>query len=401
MTMLTIEGVPLNEIAKKVGTPCYIYSRALIENNWKAFEKSHYKICYAVKANSNLGILNLFANKNAGFDIVSQGELERVLAAGGNPKNIVFSGVGKTKEEIKCALQVGIYSFNVESWPELERIQEIAQLMNKKAPVTLRVNPNIDAKTHPYIATGLHHNKFGIELKEITHLKSYSHIDLIGLGCHIGSQIMDLEPFGEAIDCLLNLAKKINSIKILNLGGGLGIQYKDEKPPSIKEYLSFIEQKLKDQPYEIILEPGRSLVGNAGILLTKVEYIKETPYKNFAILDAGMNDLIRPALYDAWHNIIPVTLHTDIKPKLYDLVGPVCETGDFFAHDRELAIKPDDLLAISTVGAYGASMSSNYNSRPSIAEVLVDKDEFYILRERESYQDLFAKEKLNGLYVNG
>jgi diaminopimelate decarboxylase len=404
---LYLEKTSINAIAERFGTPCYIYSQAAIEDACHTFKSAFsdfsHLVCYAVKANSNVGILNLFANHGLGFDIVSQGELERVLAAGASPQKIVFSGVAKTEQEIDRALEVGIFCFNVESEPELHRIHSLALKKNKIAAVTLRVNPNIDANTHPYIATGLHENKFGMEAQQILalcqHLKTMPHLKLIGIGCHLGSQITELGPFLEAIDYLIALVKKIEQenevqLEVINLGGGLGITYQDESPPSIPEYVAAIQHRLANCPYKIIVEPGRAMIGNAGLLLTRVEYLKQTPQKNFAIVDAGMNDLIRPALYQAWHNIIPATLHPELEPSLLDVVGPVCESADFLGQARTLAIQPGDILAVCSAGAYGFSMSSNYNSRPRPAEVLISQDKMRLLQEREGLLDLFLREKI-------
>lgn len=407
---LYIENILAMDIAKQFGTPCFVYSRAAIEGNWDAFQnafrqgglKNPHRICYAVKANSNLGILNILAKKQAGFDIVSQGELERVLTAGGDPKKIIFSGVGKTYQDITRALEVGIFCFNVESTTELERINNIAHARNQIAPVALRVNPNIDAKTHPYIATGLRENKFGIDISQILPLcrqiKNMPNLQLIGIGCHIGSQLTELSPFLETIDCLLNLANTLEKehiqLKTIDVGGGLGIAYQNETPPSIEEYIAAICNRLADCPYEVIIEPGRALLGNAGVLLAQVDYLKQTAHKNFAIVNTGMNDLIRPALYNAWHDIIPATLHTDQPAQSYDIVGPVCESADFIGKNRQLALQVGDILTICNTGAYGFCMSSNYNSRPRAPEVLVDNKSLYLLRERESLSDLWALEKM-------
>lgn len=403
---LYVEDLKLTDIANEFGTPCYVYSRAELENNWRAFDHAFadypHRICYAVKANPNLAILNLLAKLNSGFDIVSIGELERVLAAGGNPKQIVFSGVGKCAAEINRALEVGIYCFNVESESELTKLNFLAKQQNKIASIALRINPNIDARTHPYIATGLHENKFGIE---ITHafalcqqIKTLSHIKLIGIGCHIGSQLTEIEPFLEALDCILRLADELAKENIqlqnINIGGGLGIRYRDEQPPAIQAYVAALHKKLNHRQIEIILEPGRVIVANAGILLTKVEYLKHSPHKNFAIVDAGMNDYIRPALYAAWQHILPVVPRDVSLEKSYDIVGPVCESADFLGKDRQLALQEGDLLAILSAGAYGSSMSSTYNSRPRIAEIMVDGNKAHLIRQRESIQDLFAAEKI-------
>lgn len=401
-----VEELPLQSIAEQYGTPCYVYSRAAIETSWRSFNKAFaghpHRICYAVKANSNIAILNILAQLNSGFDIVSQGELERVLAAKGKPENIVFSGVGKQHNEIKRALEVGIYCFNIESENELTKINSIAKDINKIANIALRINPNIDAKTHPYIATGLQQNKFGIEMQKILQLchkiKSLQNLNLIGIGCHIGSQLTEMDPFLEALDCLRGFAKEIDamgfSLKTINIGGGLGIRYRDEQPPLIHDYVKAVQQKINDLPYEIILEPGRIIVGNAGVLLTRVENIKKTEFKNFAITDAGMNDLIRPALYDAWQEIIPIIKKEQSEKKLYDIVGPICESGDFLGKERALCLETNDLLAVCSAGAYGFSMSSNYNSRPRAIEILVDQNKAHVIRRREEIEDLFAHECL-------
>jgi len=403
---LCMEEVSLMEVAKEYGTPCYVYSKKMLVDNWQRFNdafKTHpHRICYAVKANSNLAILNLFANLNSGFDIVSAGELERVLAAGGDPRNIVFSGVGKKPYEIIRALEVGIHCFNVESDAELDRLNDIAMQLNTIAPIALRINPDIDARTHPYIATGLNENKFGIAytdtLSIVEKIQSLSHLKLIGIGNHIGSQLTELSPFSEAVDRLLELANQLlaNGFELdhINIGGGLGVNYRNETPPSIQEYAATVIPKFKNSPLEIILEPGRAIVANAGVLLTTVEYLKQTHHKNFAIVDAAMNDLLRPALYKAWHEILPVISRKNQPDILYDIVGPVCESADFLGKERLLSIEPGDLLAIQSAGAYSFSMSSNYNSRPRVAEVMIDQNRIHLIRERESIQDLFVKEKI-------
>jgi len=403
---LCVEDVSLANIANQFGTPCYVYSRAAIEENWQRFNDGlsnvPHLICYAVKANSNIAILNLLANLGSGFDIVSGGELERVLAANGDPQKIVFSGVGKSTYEIKQALEADIYCFNVESESELERINAIAKQLNKIANIALRINPNVDARTHPYIATGLRENKFGIEIESALPicktLKNFSHLNLVGLACHIGSQLIELNPLTDAIDRIIELAEKlINenlSLKHLDIGGGLGVNYQDEIPPTIEQYISSALTHLKTWPLKIIIAPGRAIMADAGILLTKVEYLKHTSHKNFAIVDAAMNDLARPSLYSAWQNIIPVALHSHTSEINYDIVGPICESADFLGKERKLNLTVGDYLAICTVGAYGFSMSSNYNSRPRAAEVLVDRDQAYLIRKREGISDLFAHESL-------
>ncbi len=402
---LYVEQLPLAEIAQHFGTPTYIYSRAEIEKNWLTFQQGlnnvPHKICYAVKANSNIAVLNILQRLGSGFDIVSGGELARVSAAGGAGKQVIFSGVGKQVEEIKQALAADIYCFNVESIPELLRINEIARQLNKKAPIALRINPDIDAGTHPYIATGLKENKFGIAIEEA--LAAYqqaaqlSHINIIGAGFHIGSQLMEIAPYLAAMDRLLTLIDQLTQFNIniqhLDIGGGLGVCYQHEIPVTTADFCQAILTKLAGRNLLLILEPGRSIVANAGILLTQVDYLKHTAAKNFAIVDAAMNDLIRPALYNAWQAIIPVN-QRNTTTQLYDVVGPVCETGDFLGKDRLLAIQENDLLAIGSAGAYGFSMSSNYNSRGRAAEVMVDKDQAYLIRPRESIVELFASERL-------
>lgn len=402
---LYIENVSLQSIAEQFGTPCYVYSRAALENNWRAFDQAFsfisHRICYAVKANSNLAILNVLTQLGSGFDIVSIGELERVIAAGGDVKKVIFSGVGKRADELEMAIKKGIYCFDIESEPELNRLQTIAARLNTQVNIALRINPDVNPKTHAYISTGLKENKFGIELTQVlpicNTLAAMPNLRLIGLACHIGSQITELAPFLLAIDCLLDLYGQLRSIGItithLNIGGGLGITYNQEKPPSIHDYANALKTKLSGSPLEIILEPGRSIVGNTGILLTRIEYLKQTQHKNFAIVDAGMNDLLRPALYQAWQNILPATIrHT--KKKMYDITGPVCESADFLGKERELALELNDLLAIDSAGAYGFSMSSNYNSRCRPAEVLVDDSNLHLIRKRETLEELFASEMI-------
>jgi len=403
---LHCESVPLDDIATNFGTPCYVYSRAAIENQWRAFSRPlaayEHLLCYAVKANSNLGVLSLLAHLNSGFDIVSIGELERVIVAGGNPKKVVFSGVGKRSVEIRRALEVNIHCFNVESREELERINYIAQEMNLRAPIALRVNPDIDAGTHPYISTGLKENKFGISLAEAEenylHAAQLPNLQLLGIACHIGSQITALEPFIEALTKILGLVDKLKQYGIIlthvDIGGGLGINYNHEQPPHPKNYVDALRKTLHNRPLTLIIEPGRAIVGNAGILLTRVEYLKHTHQKNFAIVDAAMNDLIRPALYHAWQNILPVNPHIGLTPQCYDIVGPICETSDFLGRDRHLALIPHDLLVICSAGAYGFSMSSNYNSRPRATEIIVDNTKTYCVRRRESIAELYAGESL-------
>lgn len=403
-----------NEVAKlanRYGTPLYIYSRATFEHHWKAFDAAlgdqDHLICYAVKANSNIGVLNLLARLGSGFDIVSIGELERVLAAGGSPDKIVFSGVGKRYDEIKRALEVGIHCFNIESEAEIERINDVATETGMVASVSIRVNPDVDANTHPYISTGLKSNKFGIPIENARavyqHISQLENLKIVGVDCHIGSQLLEIAPFIDALKRVLSLvdALRKDGIKLqhIDLGGGLGIPYKDETPPSPKEYAQAIKEVMAGRLQKIILEPGRAIAGNAGILVTRVEYLKHTDSedgKNFAIIDAAMNDLMRPALYQSWQEILPVvkTEDSEICERVYDLVGPVCETGDFLGKDRTLAIKANDLLAVRSSGAYGFSMSSNYNSRPRAAEVIVDGEQHYLVRERESIISLFNSESV-------
>ena len=402
---LFAEDVAIADIVKQWGTPCYVYSRATLERHYKIFDeafKSHpHRICYAVKANSNIAILNILAQMGSGFDIVSQGELERVLVAGGKSCSVLFSGVGKLTPEILRAMEVGIACFNVESAQELVRLNEIAGSIAKKAPISLRVNPDIDANTHPYIATGLKENKFGVDIDEALSLyqlaESMPNLEIRGVGYHIGSQLTELRPFMEAFDKVYALVTELRqqgfNIAHLDIGGGLGVRYAEETPPSPEEYISEIVRRLKSDSLEIIIEPGRAIVANAGILVTRVEYIKLTRHKNFAIVDAAMNDLLRPALYNAYQEILPVLHHNGI-PVEFDVVGPVCETGDFLGKNRFLVIKEHDLLAIRTAGAYGFTMSSNYNSRPRVAEVLVDKDQVHLIRRRETHSDLFQHEIL-------
>ncbi|BAU77194.1 diaminopimelate decarboxylase [Metapseudomonas furukawaii] len=402
---LFAEGVALSDIAARFDTPTYVYSRAAIEGAYRAYADAlgdlPGMICYAVKANSNLGVLNLLARLGAGFDIVSSGELERVLAAGGAASRIVFSGVGKSRDDMRRALEAGVHCFNVESRNELERLQDVAEEMDLKAPVSLRVNPDVDAGTHPYIATGLKENKFGIAIDEAEEVyalaASQPNLEVIGVDCHIGSQLTSLEPFLDALDRLLDLVDRLESrgiaIRHLDLGGGLGVRYRDEHPPQPAEYLAAVRQRLAGRRLELLLEPGRSIVANAGVLLTRVEYLKHTEHKDFAVIDAAMNDLIRPALYEAWMDVVPVQPHAGPE-RTYDLVGPICETGDFLARERTLALDEGDLLAIRSAGAYGFVMSSNYNTRGRAAEVLVDGERAYEVRRRETPEELYAGESL-------
>lgn len=403
---LFAENVAVQSIVEKYGSPCYVYSRATLERHWHAFNDAFglqaHLICYAVKANSNLGVLNVLARLGSGFDIVSMGELQRVLQAGGDAKKVVFSGVGKRADEIREALKIGIRCFNVEVFDELERINKIAGELNLVAPISFRVNPDVDAKTHPYISTGLKENKFGIAIENA--LEAYQHatklpnIEVVGIDCHIGSQLTETRPFLDALDKVLALIEKLNaagiSLKHLDLGGGLGIQYRDETPPEPADYISAILARLGKTDLEIMLEPGRAIVGNAGILVTRVEYLKPTEHKNFAIVDAAMNDLVRPALYGAWQEIVLVNLESSAPEMTWDIVGPVCETGDFLGKQRELKLTEGDLLAVRSSGAYGFTMSSNYNSRPRVAEIMIDGDEIHVVRERETLAQLWQGEKL-------
>ena len=403
---LFAEDIAIQDIIKKYGSPCYIYSRATLERHWHAFDKAFqdhsHLICYAVKANSNIGLLNLLARLGSGFDIVSIGELERVIAAGGDPKKVVFSGIGKREDEILAALKIGIRCFNIEVQDELDRINHLAKLLDVIAPVSFRVNPNVDAKTHPYISTGLKENKFGIDidqaLTEYHRAATMPNINIIGIDCHIGSQLTETGPFLDALDKLLELvsALKADNINLhhLDLGGGLGIRYNTETPPKPADYIELILERLGATDFEILLEPGRAIVGNAGILVTQIEYLKPTPHKNFAIVDAAMNDLMRPSLYSAWQEIIPIVKNSNAPEKLWDIVGPVCETGDFLGKERMLKLAQGDLLAIRSSGAYGFSMSSNYNSRPRAPELMVDGNQVHLIRDRESLVDLWSSEHL-------
>lgn len=404
---LYAEGVPMTAIARAVGTPCYVYSRAHVESQWRAFDRAFgaraHLVCYAVKANSNLALLDVLARLGSGFDIVSVGELERVLRAGGDPSKVVFSGVGKTTAEMHRALEVGIRCFNVESEPELLRLNEVAGAMRRRAPVSLRVNPDVDARTHPYISTGLKDNKFGVPVTQARALyeraAALPHIDVVGIDCHIGSQLTTVSPFRDALARVLalvdELARRNIRLRHLDLGGGLGIRYRDEAPPAPRDYVAALLSGLDGAGgvggAEILIEPGRAIVGNAGVLMTQVEYLKHGEDKRFAIVDAAMNDLMRPALYDAWQEIAPVVRRAG-ESQRYDVVGPVCETGDFLGHDRDLVLAPQDLLIVRSAGAYGFSMSSNYNTRPRAAEVLVDGDRFHVVRRRETVDELMAGE---------
>ena len=437
---LHVEQVALSQVAERYGTPCYVYSRAVITETYRAFDAAFgardHLICYAVKANSTLGVLNVLARLGSGFDIVSGGELARVLAAGGDPRKVVFSGVGKSAEEMRQALAAGVLCFNVESEGELLRLNEVAGEAGKTAAVSLRVNPDVDPRTHPYIATGLKENKFGIPYADALALyrraRDMRHIRLAGIGCHIGSQITAVAPFVAALDKVLELVDRLQAEGValahVDIGGGLGIRYRDESPPAVADYARALIARLGNRPLQLLLEPGRALVGQAGVLLTRVEYLKHGREKNFAVMDAAMNDLLRPALYDAWHDVQPVRADLNkgampprnsptsegtsraISPisnilqrflgepssggKVYDIVGPVCESGDFLARARALALSEGDLLAIMTAGAYGMSMSSNYNTRPRAAEVMVDGAQMHLIREREAVSELMAREML-------
>jgi diaminopimelate decarboxylase len=402
--LLHAENVALRDIAAQHQTPTYVYSRSALTETFQRFQAGllghEHLVCFAVKANPSLAILNLFARLGAGFDIVSGGELARVITAGGDPKKVVFSGVGKSHSEIRAALQAGILCFNVESINELHRIQQVAAETGTIGPVSLRVNPNVDAKTHPYISTGLKNNKFGVAFEDALDLYQQAaqmpNIAVHGVDCHIGSQITELSPFLDALDKVLGLvdalAQRNIHIRHIDVGGGVGITYSDETPPDFATYTAAIMQKLAGRGVKVLFEPGRALVGNAGVLLTKVEYLKPGESKNFAIVDAAMNDLMRPALYDAYHNITTIAA-SSAQAQVYEVVGPVCESGDFLGHDRQLAIDEGDYLAIHSAGAYGMSMSSNYNTRARAAEVLVDGDQVHVIREREQIADLFKLER--------
>lgn len=402
---LCAEQAPLSAIAERYGTPCFVYSRAALVHSFESFDRPFgnrpHLVCYAAKANSSLAILDLFARLGSGFDIVSGGELERVIAAGGDPGKVVFSGVGKRSDEIELALEKGILCFNVESESELHRISGIAAGRKQTARISLRVNPDVDPKTHPYISTGLKQSKFGVPFEDALRLyrdaRGLPGIEITGVDYHIGSQITEIAPFLDALDKLLGLVARLESEGIrlhhLDLGGGLGIRYHEESPPEPATYLAAVLQRLAGRPEAILLEPGRALVGNAGLLLTRVEYLKHGAERNFAIVDAAMNDLMRPALYDAFHDILPVRSRAQ-TPRRYEVVGPVCESGDFLGHERDLAMAEGDLLAIMSAGAYGMSMSSNYNTRPRAAEVMVDGSDLHLIRERETVAQLFSLERL-------
>jgi len=401
-----IENTKLLDVVAKHKTPLYIYSKKQILSQISDFSSSldglNSLICFAVKANSNIAILNLMAQKGLGFDIVSGGELKRVIAAKGDPKKVVFSGIGKSHDEIQLAIEEGILSFNIESQEELLKIQSIAQKLDKKAPISIRVNPNVDAKTHPYISTGLKDNKFGVAENEAIELyrqaKKLSHIQIKGVDCHIGSQITEIAPFTDSLKKLIHIYDQLYSLGIelehIDIGGGVGIDYMDDNPPSFSDYANSIKEVLGNRQIQIIFEPGRVIVGKAGTLITKIEYLKKGETKNFAIVDAAMNDLMRPSLYDAYHEIINLSPNNNINEETYDVVGPVCETGDFLGKHRKLSIQTGDILAVLDAGAYGMSMSSNYNSRPRACEVIVDDEHFYEIKSRETFDQLIANEKL-------
>lgn len=404
---LFAENVAVADIAKTYGTPAYIYSKATLERHWHAFDQafgSHpHLICFAVKSNSNIALLNLMARLGSGFDIVSQGELERVLAAGGDAGKVVFSGVAKSHSEIARALEVGIRCFNVESEAELRRINEIAAQLGKIAPISLRVNPDVDAHTHPYISTGLKENKFGVSVQQAREVyrlaKTLPNVKITGMDCHIGSQLTELQPFLDATDRLILLMEQLKEDGIelshLDLGGGLGVPYHGEEPPHPTEYATALLDKLKHYPnLEIVLEPGRAISANAGILVTKVEYLKSNEDRNFAIVDTGMNDMIRPALYEAYMELVEVDRSLNRQEAIYDVVGPICETSDFLGKGRKLAVAEGDLIAMRSAGAYGATMSSTYNSRPQAVEILVDDANFHLIKERATFEDLWRLEKL-------
>ncbi|WP_104400933.1 diaminopimelate decarboxylase [Vibrio penaeicida] len=403
---LWAEDVSLTELANQYGTPLYVYSRATLERHWNAFDKSvgdhPHLVCYAVKANSNLGVLNVLARLGSGFDIVSRGELERVIAAGGDPAKIVFSGVGKTADEMRRALQLNIKCFNVESEPELELLNKVAKELGVVAPISLRINPDVDANTHPYISTGLLENKFGIAFDQALRVYKFAQtldsLDIQGIDCHIGSQLTDIEPFIDAVDRLLGLIDQLKAegieVKHLDVGGGLGVVYKDELPPEPSDYAKALLGRLTNHSdLELIFEPGRAIAANTGVLLTQVEFLKHTEHKNFAIIDAAMNDLIRPALYQAWQDIVPV-VPRDGEATNYDLVGPICETGDFLGKDRALVLEQGDLLAVRSAGAYAFVMSSNYNTRARAAEVMVDGKQSHLVRQREELSSLWELEQV-------
>ena len=403
---LYCEDIDLNAIAEKHDTPCYVYSRAAITRSYNdyalALGQHPGKVCYAVKANSNIAVLQVLARLGAGFDIVSKGELQRVLQAGGKAENCIFSGVGKTEDEMLFALGAGIHCFNVESRAELDALSRVAEKENTVACISIRVNPDVDAKTHPYISTGLKENKFGIDINDApsayAHAKALPNIQISGVDCHIGSQLTEIDPFMDALDRVLVLIDTLDkqgiAIDHLDIGGGLGVTYRDETPPPVADYVTAIKNRISNRNLALYFEPGRSIAANSGVLLTKVIYLKETADKNFAIVDAAMNDNIRPSLYQAWQDIVPVNHSQENDAKTWDIVGPICETGDFLGKDRQLAIAPGDLLALKSSGAYGFVMSSNYNSRGRAAEIMVDRDQVYLVRQRETFEDLIRGEQL-------
>jgi diaminopimelate decarboxylase len=403
---LHAEDVPLDRLAAEFGTPTYVYSRATLERHWHAFDRAFadrpHLVCYAVKANGNLGVLNALARLESGFDIVSLGELERVLAAGGEARRVVFSGVGKRADEMRRALEVGIRCFNVESEAELDRLNRVAGEVGRPAPVSLRVNPDVDPRTHPYIATGLKESKFGIDVADALAVyrraADLPNLEVVGVDCHIASQLTSLSPFLDALDRVLALIHRLADEGIalhhLDVGGGLGVRYRDETPPEPAEYAEAINARLGGLAMEVLIEPGRAIVANAGVLLTRVEYLKPTAHRRFAIVDAAMNDLIRPALYEAYHEVVPVRRDGGGEEAAYDLVGPVCESSDFLARDRTLRLAPGDLLALRTAGAYGFSMASNYNGQPRPPELMVDGDRVHVVRRRETCHDLYRGESV-------
>lgn len=402
---LFAEDIPVADIARQHGTPCYIYSRAALEQHFTAYQDAlasdDHLICYAVKANSNLAVLDVLARLGAGFDIVSIGELERVVAAGGDPAKTIFSGVAKTAAEMRRALELGIACFNIESAPELEVLNTVAADMKVVAPISVRVNPDVDAGTHPYISTGLRENKFGlttdVAIAVYRRAQELPHISIKGIDCHIGSQLTETAPFIDAIERLLITIEQLEAegihIEHLDIGGGLGVCYKDESPPPISDYIAAVKDALQGRKLKLILEPGRSIAANAGILVTQVQYLKPTDAMNFALVDAAMNDMLRPSLYQAWLNIVPVNRASEAPTAIWNIVGPVCESGDFLGKERELALKPEDFLALTGAGAYGFTMSSNYNTRPRAAEIMVDGNNTYVIRQREVLGDLWRTEQ--------
>ena len=404
--VLHAEQCSLEQLAQQFSTPLYVYSKAAFEKHYldmdQAFSFIDHQICFAVKSNSNIAVLNVLAKLGSGFDIVTGGELARVLAAGGDASKIVFSGLGKQEADIQKALEVGIACFNVESYAELDRIQKVAEKIGKKAPISLRVNPDVDAKTHPYISTGLKENKFGIPSDVVFETYQYAaslpNLDVVGIDCHIGSQLTETQPFVDALDRVISMIDRLKTLGInlkhIDIGGGLGVTYKDEVPPTAAEYANAMRPALEKLGMKVYMEPGRSISANAGVLLTKVDLLKPTNHRNFAIIDAAMNDLIRPSLYEAWMDIQPVTTRTDVDAKEWDLVGAICETGDFLGKERELALKENDYLAVLGAGAYGFVMSSNYNTRGRAAEVMVDGDQAHVIRQRETIESLWANECL-------